>query len=87
MSLNFFSHLNSIHFLKYELLLSHEHAQPLSFSQYRETLCPRLRDAIGDCAVAGDLRWAGTFGVNVDFVARSHCSVAVIAVKDVLVNM
>ena len=45
-----------------------------------------IRDAIGDCAVAGDLRWAGAFGVNVDFVARSHCSVAVIAVADVLVR-
>ena len=43
------------------------------------------RESIGDCALAGDKRWAGTFGVNVDFVARSHCSVAVIAVEDVQV--
>ena len=44
-----------------------------------------IRDSIGDCVLAGDKRWAGTFGVNVDFVARSHCSVAMIAVEDVQV--
>ncbi len=43
------------------------------------------RDSIGDCAVAGDTRWAGTFGVNVDFVARSHCSVALITMEDIQV--
>ncbi len=43
------------------------------------------RDSIGDCVVAGDLRWAGTFGVNVDFVARSHCSVALITIDDIQV--
>jgi hypothetical protein len=37
-----------------------------------------FRDSIGDSCVAGDLRWGGSFGVNVDFVARSHCSVAYI---------
>ncbi len=35
--------------------------------------------------MAGDLRWAGTFGVNVDFVARSHCSVALITMEDIQV--
>ncbi len=35
--------------------------------------------------VAGDLRWAGTFGVNIDFVARSHCSVALITTEDIQV--
>ena len=35
--------------------------------------------------MAGDLRWAGTFGVNVDFVARSHCSVALISLEDIQV--
>jgi hypothetical protein len=44
------------------------------------------RDPVGDCAVAGDLRWAGTFGVNIDFVARTHCSVAHIAIDDIRVN-
>jgi hypothetical protein len=43
------------------------------------------RDSVGDCAVAGDHRWAGIFGVNVDFVARSHCSVALITVEDIQV--
>ena len=27
------------------------------------------RDVIGDCGVIGDSRWAGTYGVNADFVA------------------
>jgi hypothetical protein len=29
--------------------------------------------------VVGDTRWAGTFGVAADFVAKTHCSVEVIA--------
>ncbi len=47
-------------------------------------LCPHLfcRDSIGDSAIAGDLRWAGSFGVNIDFVARSHCSVEFITIED-----
>ncbi len=39
------------------------------------------RDCIGDCVLAGDFRWAGTFGVNLDFVARSHCSIEFIATE------
>jgi hypothetical protein len=41
---------------------------------------------MGDCSIAGDLRWGGSFGVNVDFVARSHCSVEVIALEDIKVS-
>ena len=26
-------------------------------------------DVIGDCCVIGDVRWAGTYGVDADFVA------------------
>ena len=33
----------------------------------------------------GDPRWAGSFGVNVDFVARSHCSVEMIMLEDIQV--
>jgi hypothetical protein len=44
-----------------------------------------LRDSIGASAIAGDLRWAGSFGVNVDFVARSHCSVEIILLEDMAV--
>jgi hypothetical protein len=39
------------------------------------------RDALGDSALADDLRWAGTFGVNIDFVARTHCSIEFIPLK------
>ena len=40
------------------------------------------RDSIGDSAISGDLRWAGSYGVNVDFVARSHCAVEIILLED-----
>ncbi len=43
------------------------------------------RDSIGDAAIAGDIRWAGSFGVNVDLVARSHCSVEMITLDDMQV--
>jgi hypothetical protein len=45
------------------------------------------RDSVGGTAVVGDERWTGSFGVNVDLVARSHCSVALIATQDILVMM
>jgi hypothetical protein len=43
-------------------------------------------DSIGDAAIAGDMRWAGAFGVNVDMVARSHCSVEMILLEDMMVR-
>ncbi len=43
------------------------------------------RDCIGDSSLAGDQRWAGTFGVNLDFVARSHCSIEFISIDDIKV--
>ncbi len=43
------------------------------------------RDSIGDSAIAGDLRWAGSYGVNVDFVAKSHCAVETILIEDMKV--
>ncbi len=43
------------------------------------------RDSVGGNSVVGDQRWTGSFGVNVDLVARSHCSVALIASQDILV--
>jgi hypothetical protein len=41
---------------------------------------------MGASAVAGDPRWSGSFGVNVDFVARSHCSVEIITLDDIQVS-
>ena len=32
-----------------------------------------LRDVFGDCALVGDHRWAGTYGVSGDFIARDNC--------------
>ncbi len=32
-----------------------------------------LRDVIGDSALIGDTRWAGSFGVSGDFIARDNC--------------
>jgi hypothetical protein len=45
-----------------------------------------IRDSFGDGAISGDRRWAGSYGVNVDFVARSHCAVEVILVEDMEVS-
>ena len=45
-----------------------------------------VRDSVGASAIAGDLRWAGSFGVNIDFVARSHCSVEIILLEDMIVS-
>ncbi len=44
------------------------------------------RDSIGGSAVVGDRRWAGTFGVEADFVARTHCSVAIIPINAIKVS-
>ena len=45
------------------------------------------RHAIGASVVVGDLRWGGSFGVNVDFVARTHCSVELIPTKAIFVSV
>ena len=42
-----------------------------------------LRDCIGDSCVVGDSRWGGAFGVTVDLVALSHCSVKIIKLEDI----
>jgi hypothetical protein len=41
------------------------------------------RDAYGESSIAGDKRWAGSYGVNIDFVARSHCAVEIILAEDI----
>ncbi len=41
------------------------------------------RDAFGESSISGDKRWAGSYGVNIDFVARSHCAVEIISVEDI----
>lgn len=46
-----------------------------------------VSDCIGDSALSGDLRWAGTYGVNLDFVARTHCSVEYISIEAVQVSI
>ena len=48
------------------------------------TLC--CRDSIGSSAVIGDLRWAGQFGVNADFVAKGHCAVEFIPTEGIQVT-
>ncbi len=41
------------------------------------------RDSIGSSSIVGDKRWAGTFGVDADFIARGHCSVEFIKIEDI----
>ena len=45
------------------------------------------RNVIGDCHVVGDQRWAGTWGVNADFSARTACSIMCIRSSDILVRI
>ena len=44
------------------------------------------RDSIGSSSVIGDKRWAGTYGVDADFVAKTHCSVEFISTETVDVS-
>ena len=44
-----------------------------------------FRDVFGDTTVVGDLRWAGSYGIDADFVAGEHCCVAQISVHQLLV--
>jgi hypothetical protein len=44
------------------------------------------RDCIGDGSIVGDTRWAGTFGVQADFIARTHCSIGIIKLEDIQVS-
>jgi hypothetical protein len=47
-------------------------------------LCvPNCRDSIGSSAIVGDPRWAGAYGVEADFIARGHCAVEYIKIKDI----
>ena len=44
------------------------------------------RDSIGSSSVIGDNRWAGTYGVDADFVAKTHCSVEFIPTEAIRVR-
>jgi hypothetical protein len=35
-----------------------------------------FRDVFGDTSILGDHRWAGAYGIDADFIAGEHCSVA-----------
>jgi hypothetical protein len=41
---------------------------------YKPDLCDR--DVFGDTAILGDRRWAGAYGIDADFIAGEHCSIA-----------
>ena len=59
-------------------------ASRICFTCSYDVLC---RDSVGGNAIVGDSRWTGSFGVNLDLVARSHCSVGIISTKDILVRL
>jgi hypothetical protein len=44
-------------------------------------------DTIGGSAVVGNPHWSGTYGVNVDYVALTHCSVEAIDLVDIKVRL
>ncbi len=41
------------------------------------------RDCLGGGTVVGDSRWCGAYGIQADFIARSHCAVEVISTEDI----
>ena len=53
---------------------------------YNENGLNCCRDVFGDTAILGDRRWAGAYGVDADFVAGEHCSIARIRTQDIQVN-
>ena len=40
----------------------------------------------GDTAILGDRRWAGAYGIDADFIAGEHCSIASIHTSHIQVN-
>ncbi len=42
-------------------------------------------DALGGGVVLGDNRWAGSYGIDADILARTHCSVEIISIEDLQV--
>ena len=52
---------------------------------WTERLSLTIRDTLGSNVVVGDLRWAGAYGVNADFVAMTHCAVEFISTEDIKV--
>ena len=48
--------------------------------------CLLPRDSLGGCTVVGDLRWTGSYGMQADIVARTHCSVELIKIEDIHVG-
>ena len=41
------------------------------------------RDVIGSDVVIGDDRWAGSWGLKADFIAKTTCSVLFVSSQDV----
>ena len=44
------------------------------------------RNVMGECHLVGDQRWAGAWGINADFTARTACSIMSISSTDILVG-
>lgn len=40
------------------------------------------RGSIGDNAILGDVRWAGMYGAEADFVANENCKICYVFAKD-----
>ncbi len=43
------------------------------------------RDVVGESSVVGDTRWAGSWGIQADFTAKTACSIMAINVADIQV--
>ena len=43
------------------------------------------RDVFGDTSILGDPRWAGSYGIEADFIAGEQCSIGRISTADIQV--
>jgi hypothetical protein len=82
--------------------MSSGNGKKASWSSYHAIICTNLqsiicafdldcqicRDSFGEPqgTVLGDTLWAGSYGVKVDVIARSHCPIKLIATEDLQVT-
>jgi hypothetical protein len=52
--------------------------------RYLKCIC---RDIFGDTSILGDKRWAGSYGVDANFIAGKHCCIARVSKNHIQVNL
>ena len=54
---------------------------------FKDSRTNRVHKSDSCCLNLINYRWGGSFGVDVDFVARTHCSVAYVRADDIWVRI